>query len=131
VRELLQEEILEAGEPLEDPVPSRGVTYEAFVDEDGSIVVSTGERFSSPSGAAKHFHKRAVNGWKRWRVPRLGGSRRTERQNTLSVTVTHQLHELPRSVRNRQDCSCQVLCSTGFGSSIRAGGEAPTISAPK
>lgn len=72
---MLQEELLEPGEVLIDNVPSRNATYEATLDDDGWITVPTGERFWSPSGASKHFHGRAVNGWKRWRVPRLGDRR--------------------------------------------------------
>lgn len=72
---MLQEEILEPGELLVDYVPSRNVRYGATLDEDGWITVDTGERFWSPSGASKHFHGTEVNGWERWRVPRLGNRR--------------------------------------------------------
>jgi len=84
---LLQEEILEPGELLVDLVPSRDVTYEATLGEDGWLTVSTGERFSSPNGAAKHFHERSVNGWKRWRVPRLGNRRLLEIEAEFNAPV--------------------------------------------
>ena len=71
--ELIREELLEPGERLECPIPSRGVTHEATLLENGSLMLSTGEMFDSPSGAAVHLYGRAANGWNRWRVPRLGG----------------------------------------------------------
>lgn len=71
--ELIREELLEPGERLECPIPSRGVTHEATLLANGSLVLSTGETFDSPSGAAVHLYGRAANGWNRWRVPRLGG----------------------------------------------------------
>ncbi len=84
---MLNEEILEPGEELVDHVPSRGVTYEAVLGEDGMLTISTGERFYSPSGAAKHFHGRQVNGWKRWRVPRLGERRLKDLRDEFNTPV--------------------------------------------
>ncbi len=75
---MIQEELLEPGEQLVDHMPSRDAVYEATVGEDGYITLSTGERFQSPSGAAKHARGHATNGWKTWRVPRLGGRRLAE-----------------------------------------------------
>lgn len=45
---------------------------EATIERDGRIRVDSGV-FASPSAAAKQALKaRAVDGWLRWRVPRLG-----------------------------------------------------------
>ncbi len=85
--ELLQEEVLEPGELLEDPVPSKGLTFEATLNEDGTITLSTGERFFTPSGASKHVHGREANGWKRWRVPRLGGQRLSDVRHEFDAGV--------------------------------------------
>lgn len=87
LRELIQEEILEPGEQMEDPVPSRGVTYEATLNEDGTITLSTGDQFATPSGASKHLHGRETNGWQRWRVPRLGGRRLSEIRSEFNANL--------------------------------------------
>ena len=85
--ELIQEEVLEPGEKMIHPVPSKGLTFEADLDEDGTIVLSTGERFSSPSGASRHIYQRASNGWKHWRVPRLGNQRLNQIRNEYIATA--------------------------------------------
>lgn len=58
---------------------------EAEVASDGSIELG-GQRFSSPSGAAKHLRKAATNGWQFWSMP--DGRRlkdvRSEFQNSQS-----------------------------------------------
>ncbi len=69
---MINEDILAPGEPLMFTEPSRNQTFEATVDGTGAIVLPGGERFWSPSGAAKHCLARNTNGWRRWRVPRLG-----------------------------------------------------------
>lgn len=40
----------------------------ATVEPDGSMVFGSGERFKSPSAAAKSIVKRPVNGWDAWRT---------------------------------------------------------------
>ena len=38
------------------------------INNDGSITISSGRTFYSPSGAAKAIAKSSVNGWRFWRI---------------------------------------------------------------
>jgi len=84
--DLIREELLEPGEQLQCPIPSRGVTHEATLLDNGTIKLSTGEIFDSPSGAAIHLYGTPINGWNRWRVPRLDNMRLAEIRDILTTS---------------------------------------------
>lgn len=85
---MLKEEILDPSEVLVLEGPSMATAFEATLRADGCVIVDNGDVHISPSGAAKHYLGRNSNGWKRWRVPRLGNQR---------------LHDLRESFEAAQD----------------------------
>lgn len=71
LQDLIRREVLEAGEQIE--IHRRSApTIKGTLEADGSI--KTGRQsFATPSAAAKHvLDVGSVDGWLRWRVPRLG-----------------------------------------------------------
>lgn len=70
--DLLRAGVLLPGEPIE--VRRRSApSVEATVNADGQIAYA-GALYSTPTGAAKDaLDVGSVDGWLRWRVPRLGG----------------------------------------------------------
>jgi|FLYL01.1.fsa_nt_gi hypothetical protein len=73
IDDLLEAGFLQAGDALLWERPQLGVRYEAVVHDDGSIRLSDGRVFSSPSRAAMEAAgSRAVDGWTAWTVVRLG-----------------------------------------------------------
>jgi hypothetical protein len=67
------------GVKKEHPLPKLGSKHErkwrekiyemSVIKEDGTIkFMVNGKKFSSPSGAAKHITKQAVNGWRFWHL---------------------------------------------------------------
>ena len=69
--DLMRRGVVRSGEPIE--IRRRSAPpVEATIEADGKIKVGQ-LSFSSPSGAAKHvLQSGPVDGWLRWRVPRLG-----------------------------------------------------------
>ncbi len=74
ISDLLDAGLLEVGDRLVWNRPRLDATYEATVLENGSIQLSDGRAFSSPSRAAMEAAGvPAYDGWYAWDVPRLDG----------------------------------------------------------
>ena len=74
VSDLIEAELLEAGDALTWNRPRLGERYEARVLENGAIQLSDGRSFSSPSRAAcEAADIPAYDGWYAWTVERLSG----------------------------------------------------------
>lgn len=71
---LLRAGVLEVGEELVWTRPQVGSAFRAVVQADGSLLSDDGQRFWSPSAAATKLSGVSTNGWKVWRVPRIGDS---------------------------------------------------------
>lgn len=84
ILELLDAGILEPDELLIWRRPESGDVFEAHITASGQIETEDGELFNSPSGAASALVEHGPNGWKAWRVPRLGDVRLRELRDELS-----------------------------------------------
>lgn len=82
--DLLRAGVLLPGEPIE--VRRRSAPpLEGIVGPDGQIVFA-GTRYSTPTGAAKEaLDVGSVDGWLRWRVPRLQGKSLADLRTEVSV----------------------------------------------
>lgn len=47
---------------------SISVTHTAYVQPDGSLRTSDGVAHKTPSGAARHFGQKPIDGWNVWRL---------------------------------------------------------------
>ncbi len=72
--ELIEAGVLQEGEELEWNRPQVGQVFRLVLEGDGSLVTEDGRRFSSPSQAATQLSGTSNNGWKVWRVPRIGNA---------------------------------------------------------
>jgi hypothetical protein len=68
VADLISKGLLKAGENLVWYRRSLNQTYGARVQADGTIVTEDGKIHKTPSGAAKHFSKKPIDGWNTWKV---------------------------------------------------------------
>jgi hypothetical protein len=74
LRDLIEAGHVNAGEQLEWVRPLKGLRYTAVIGELGIITTSDGAEHKSPSGAARHFYKKPIDGWSAWRIIRNGKS---------------------------------------------------------
>jgi hypothetical protein len=75
IADLLESGLVEDGEQLIWVRPRRGEEYRAKILDNGSIELSDGRVFSSPSLAAVRVADvPACDGWYVWRTPRLPGN---------------------------------------------------------
>lgn len=74
LRDLIETGYINVGEQLEWVRPLKGLRYTAVVGKDGAITTSDGIEHKSPSGAARHFYKKPIDGWTAWRLIRNGKS---------------------------------------------------------
>lgn len=89
VADLIEAGILHANEPVEFVRPRLGEHYEAVILADGTFQLPDGVVKDSPSRAAMHAAELAAyNGWRAWRVPRLGGTKLFELREQLAQQVT-------------------------------------------
>lgn len=89
VLDLIEAGLVQADEPVEFVRPRLGERYEAVILADGSFRLSDGVVQDSPSRAAMHAADLAAyNGWRAWRVPRLGGTKLFELREQLAQQVT-------------------------------------------
>lgn len=74
VADLLEADLLQVGDELTWNRPRMGKSYRATVRENGSIELSNGRAFSSPSRAAMEAAEiPACDGWYAWRSERMNG----------------------------------------------------------
>jgi len=69
---LIETGVLNVGEELVWNRPQAGTTFRLVLQADGSLLSDDGQRFWSPSAAATRLSGTSTNGWKAWRVPRIG-----------------------------------------------------------
>jgi Restriction Enzyme Adenine Methylase Associated len=74
VLDLLKQEIITEGQSLVWHRRSLGITYSARVATNGSIITSDGKEHKTPSGAAKHFGRKPIDGWNAWKIKETGES---------------------------------------------------------
>lgn len=75
VTDLIDAGFLEPDEPVEFPRPRLGEHYDATIRANGWFVLPDGTEHRSPSGAAEYAADLPqYDGWRAWRVPRLGGT---------------------------------------------------------
>ena len=68
LRELVDKGLLSPNAELVWHRRSKAVTYTAIVQSDGSLLTSDGIAHKTPSGAARHFGKKPVDGWNVWKI---------------------------------------------------------------
>jgi hypothetical protein len=81
IADLLEAQLIEAGEKVEWVRPQVGETHLAEIDPRGAFVLSDGRTFNTPSRAADELSGGSNNGWECWNVPRLGVKIGTLRAN--------------------------------------------------
>lgn len=81
LQDLIRRGVLQAGEPIE--IRRRSAPpIEGTLQADGHIKTDR-QSFATPSAAAKHvLEVGSVDGWLRWRVPRLGNRSLAELRDT-------------------------------------------------
>ncbi len=98
VADLLENGLIQVGEPLEFIRPRLGQVFTAEVLDDGSIKTSDGLTWPSPSRAAMSAaNVEAYDGWHAWRVPRLGGVKLDQLRRSMLAEETGQT-ALPASL---------------------------------
>ncbi|MHB8319864.1 MAG: restriction system modified-DNA reader domain-containing protein [Acidimicrobiales bacterium] len=86
VMDLLSAGLLEAGEPVEFPRPRLGTRHTAVIRADGAFELPDGTRHASPSrAAASAAAVVSYDGWRAWRVPRLGGTKLDELRESYEI----------------------------------------------
>lgn len=68
VADLISSGLIGAGENLFWYRRSLNKTYIARVQADGTLITEDGNIHKTPSGAAKHFSKKPIDGWNTWKV---------------------------------------------------------------
>jgi Restriction Enzyme Adenine Methylase Associated len=88
ITDLLDAGLLVPGDTLRWTRPQLGQQYEATVTELGTITVSDGRTFSSPSRAAMDVADvAAYDGWHAWRVERLEGKTLDDLRRELATSA--------------------------------------------
>jgi hypothetical protein len=72
--DLIKSGQIQIGEHLEWIRPRYGIKHSAKVNANGSITTSDGVQHRTPSGAARHFYRKPIDGWVAWKVLRNGKS---------------------------------------------------------
>ena len=68
ISDLISSGLLKIGDTLVWKRRSLGETHTAIVQSNGTLVTEDGAIHRTPSGAAKHFSKKPVDGWNTWKV---------------------------------------------------------------
>jgi hypothetical protein len=93
IPDLMEAELLSAGDRLVWDRPRLGVTYKACITENGAIELEDGRSFATPSSAAKHAaHVPACDGWYAWRLEQANG-----------MALLHDLRKELVAARRRDD----------------------------
>ena len=74
IRDLISANLLSNGTQIIWHRKSLQVVHRALIQSDGAIQTEDGKLHKSPSGAAKHFGKKPVDGWIAWKVEATGQS---------------------------------------------------------
>ena len=65
---------IQADEKIEWDRPRLKIKHSAVIDVNGLITTDDGVVHRSPSGAARHFYQKPIDGWNAWIVVRNGKS---------------------------------------------------------
>jgi hypothetical protein len=68
ISDLVSHGLLKVGDELVWKRRSRGETHTATIQSNGTLVTEDGAVHKTPSGAAKHFSKKPVDGWNTWKI---------------------------------------------------------------
>jgi len=68
ILDLISNGLLKAGDNLVWRRRSLGETHIAIIQPNGTLVTEDGAVHKTPSGAAKHFSKKPVDGWNTWKI---------------------------------------------------------------
>lgn len=68
ISDLISKGLLKEGDKLVWKRRSLGKTYTATVRSNGTLVTEDGVVHKTPSGAARHFSNKPVDGWITWKI---------------------------------------------------------------
>lgn len=68
ISDLISNGLLKVGDKLVWKRRSLGKTHIATIQSNGTLVTEDGAVHKTPSGAAKHFSKKPVDGWNTWKI---------------------------------------------------------------
>jgi hypothetical protein len=68
ISDLIVNGLIEVGDTLIWTRRSLGEIHTAVVQPNGTLVTEDGVTHKTPSGAAKHFSKKPIDGWNTWKV---------------------------------------------------------------
>lgn len=68
ISDLISNGLLKVGDKLVWKRRSLGETHIATIQSNGTLVTEDGAVHNTPSGAAKHFSKKPVDGWNTWKI---------------------------------------------------------------
>lgn len=68
ISDLISNGLLKVGDTLVWKRRSLGETHTAIVQANGTLVTEDGAVHKTPSGAAKHFSNKPVDGWNTWKI---------------------------------------------------------------
>ena len=81
--ELLSLGYLQDGDVIYWKRPRMGLTHFATIKRGGEVVTSDGTVYRSPSGAARHYYQKPIDGWYNWRLERTGQRLDEVRENSM------------------------------------------------
>jgi hypothetical protein len=81
--ELLSLGYLQDGDVIYWKRPRMGLTHFATIKRGGEVVTSDGTVYRSPSGAARHYYQKPIDGWYNWRLERTGQRLDEVRENAM------------------------------------------------
>ena len=68
ITDLISHGLIKVGETLVWKRRYLGETHTAIVQPNGTLMTEDGAIHKTPSGAAKHFSKKPVDGWNTWKI---------------------------------------------------------------
>ena len=68
ISDLISKGLIKVGDTLVWKRRSLGEMHTAIVQADGTLVTEDGAVHKTPSGAAKHFSNKPVDGWNTWKI---------------------------------------------------------------
>ena len=74
LKDLITLGYIHVGDELEWIRPLKKLKHTAVIGENGLITTSDGAKHKSPSGAARHFYQKPIDGWTAWKLIRNGKS---------------------------------------------------------
>ena len=82
--DLIRSGQIQIGDQLEWIRPRQGIRHTAEITAHGIITTSDGVKHRTPSGAARHFYQKPIDGWSAWKLIRTGKSLASVRSEFLN-----------------------------------------------